>query len=212
MIGIYKITSPSGKVYIGQSVDIKQRIRKYKCLYNTKKQVALYNSFKKYGYENHKVEVVEECVIELLNERERYWQDYYNVLKKGLNSKLTTTKSKTGKLSEETIKKMSNSLKGRIITKEWRENLSKAGKGRKLNDKQKNALLKSNTGRFYSEETKKKIANNNPTSRIIIDMNTGVFYYSVAELAIYLNVNPSTLFDRLTERKTYKNKSQYKLV
>ena len=29
MIGIYKITSPSGKVYIGQSIDIERRWKKY---------------------------------------------------------------------------------------------------------------------------------------------------------------------------------------
>ena len=30
MIGIYKLTSPSNKVYIGQSLNIKNRLSKYK--------------------------------------------------------------------------------------------------------------------------------------------------------------------------------------
>jgi group I intron endonuclease len=212
MIGIYKITSPSGKVYVGQSIDVEKRIKKYKCIYNSRKQIGIYNSLKKYGYENHVFEVLEECDINILNERERYWQDYYNVLKKGLNSKLTTTKSKSGRLSKETINKMSKSLKGRVITKEWRENLSKAGKGRKPSKKSIDRLIQYNKKRIKSEDEKFKIAYNNPTSKIILDINTGVFYYSIADLARNINVNPSTLFDKLTQRKNYKNKSQYKIV
>jgi len=37
MIGVYKITSPTGKVYIGSSIDIEKRIKHYKsvgCLEN----------------------------------------------------------------------------------------------------------------------------------------------------------------------------------
>ena len=211
MIGIYKVTSPKGKIYIGQSKNVEKRFRYYKSLH-CKNQIALYRSFVKHGFENHSFEVIEECDVDLLNERERYWQEYYNVLNKGLNCLLTSTTEKNKIYSKSTIDKMSKSLKGRIITEEWRNNLSKAGTGRVFTKETRQKLTIANTGRFYSEETKKKIANNNPTSRIIIDMNTGVFYYSIAELAIYLNVNPSTLFDRLTERKTYKNKSQYKLV
>lgn len=37
MIGIYKITSPSGKVYIGQSVNIKERFKSH--LKNRKKNI-----------------------------------------------------------------------------------------------------------------------------------------------------------------------------
>ena len=32
MIGIYKLTSPSGKSYIGRSLNLKQRLSKYKNL------------------------------------------------------------------------------------------------------------------------------------------------------------------------------------
>jgi hypothetical protein len=32
IVGIYKITSPSGKVYIGQSINIERRIKEYKNL------------------------------------------------------------------------------------------------------------------------------------------------------------------------------------
>jgi group I intron endonuclease len=98
MIGIYKITSPSNKIYIGQSVNLKTRFRKYKYL-NCKRQTHLYNSFVKYGVENHKFEIIEECSLEQLNEREIYWGNYFNVLdKNGLNLRLGDAR---GKCSEE---------------------------------------------------------------------------------------------------------------
>jgi group I intron endonuclease len=116
-IGIYKITSPSGKVYIGQSINIQKRWKEYKKLYNCKNQVKLYNSFFKYGVENHQFEIIEECSELNLNKQERYWQDYYNSFYKGLNCILTQTDNKSGKLSKETCLKKSESMKGKYIRK-----------------------------------------------------------------------------------------------
>lgn len=72
MVGIYKITSPSGKIYIGQSVDILSRINKYK---NAKciTQPIILKSILKYGWENHLFEIVLECEKSELNEKERYY-------------------------------------------------------------------------------------------------------------------------------------------
>lgn len=112
MVGIYKITSPKGRVYVGQSVDIGRRYRKYETETCTL-QTRLYNSILKYGFINHKFEVIEECGVDDLNARERYWQDFYEVLgKNGLNCILTTTDTLSGKRAEETVKKMSESTKG----------------------------------------------------------------------------------------------------
>lgn len=51
--GIYKITSPSGRVYIGQSWNIKHRWYTYRCPGFRKTQPKLYASFHKYGARNH---------------------------------------------------------------------------------------------------------------------------------------------------------------
>ena len=53
---IYKITSPSGKVYIGQSCQVQERIKWYKRCASD--QPAIYNSIKKYGYDNHIFEIL----------------------------------------------------------------------------------------------------------------------------------------------------------
>lgn len=86
MIGIYKITSPSSKVYIGQSRNIKKRWGDYSAHKKKQKdQTAIFYSLKKYGKENHKFEVLEECSLEELNEREIYYIEKYDSVNKGLN-------------------------------------------------------------------------------------------------------------------------------
>jgi group I intron endonuclease len=88
MVGIYKITSPTNKIYIGQSINIERRWKEY----NTqnlwiKQQRKLFLSLRKYGPNNHIFEMIEECSLEQLNEREIYWIKYYNSTSKknGLN-------------------------------------------------------------------------------------------------------------------------------
>jgi group I intron endonuclease len=86
MIGIYKITSPSKKVYIGQSRNIKKRWNDYSVHKKKQKdQTAIFYSLKKYGKENHVFEVIEECSLEELNEREIYYIEKYDSVNNGLN-------------------------------------------------------------------------------------------------------------------------------
>lgn len=107
--GIYKITSPKGKIYIGQSIDLSKRFKQYR-KYNNKSQTKLYNSIKKYGFSNHIFEIIEYCNIENLNSRERYWQLYYNSIDKdNLNCKLTNENDSNGKFSIDTCKRMAES-------------------------------------------------------------------------------------------------------
>lgn len=112
--GIYKITNPIGKVYIGESKDINDRWKVYKNPINCRSQRLLYNSFVKYGVENHTFEVIEECIFDELLCKERFWQDEYNVLNKnvGLNLKLTKCGDTKGEHSEETKKKIGEAQKG----------------------------------------------------------------------------------------------------
>lgn len=107
MIGIYKITSPTKKVYVGQSIDIEKRFSIYKRL-TCKGQIKLYNSFVKHGVENHLFEILCECNIHELNEKERYYQDLYSCVgKNGLNLKLTKTTDRNCQISNETKLKIS---------------------------------------------------------------------------------------------------------
>lgn len=186
MIGIYKITSPSNKVYIGQSIRLKERIIEYKKQKNCNGQPKLFNSFLKYGIENHKIEIVEECSIDLLNTRERYWQDYYDVLKKGLNCLLTKT-----------------DILPRVVSEETKQKLSKAKKGKKQNIEHINKRVISKKGYIHSFETKNKIALKR--NKILLDLTTGIFYDSILIAAKTFNINRSTLQAMLSGR--FKNKT-----
>lgn len=79
MIGIYKIINPKGKVYIGQSINIENRKRIYSFFKSYKNSIGpkIYNSLLKYGWKNHIHEIIEECSLEQLNEKEIYWKQYY---------------------------------------------------------------------------------------------------------------------------------------
>lgn len=176
--GIYKIISPSHRIYIGQAVDIGRRIKEYEKI-TCKEQRRLYESLKKYGFKNHVIEVQELCEIEKLNERERYWQEFYDVLSsKGLNCRLTDSNNKSGKLSDETKKKISEGNKGKVRSEQVRKEMSERNKGKKLSDQTKqkikearknqiilprseetkNKISKSNKGRKHSDEAKRKIS------------------------------------------------------
>lgn len=145
--GIYKITSPSGKIYIGQTTNWKKRLSYYKYL-NCKGQKKLYGSLQKYSSESHRFEIIEECSAELLNEREIYWGDYYNVLgKNGLNIKPLGV---GGKWSEE----MKLKAKERCSSPEYKAYVSKLQKGRKRSKEFSEFIGNLHRGTKRSEETK----------------------------------------------------------
>jgi group I intron endonuclease len=126
MIGIYKITSPSSRVYIGQSVNIERRKVQYGTLINCKNQTRLYASLIKYGFSEHIFEVVEECVVEELNAKERYWQDLCNAIgPQGLNCKLTPVNIQKTEYSQQTKERMSASKKSFYKTAKGTEMLAK---------------------------------------------------------------------------------------
>lgn len=80
--GIYKITNLcNGMTYVGQSVDIADRWRQH-----IKRGLGadpptknkLYPAMLEDGVENFSFEVIEKCPKESLNEREKFWQDYFH--------------------------------------------------------------------------------------------------------------------------------------
>jgi group I intron endonuclease len=143
IIGIYKISNPLNKIYIGQSINITYRNKQYKSPSNYKNQTKLRNSINKYGLDNHKFEVIEECETKELNNRERYWQNYYDSFKNGLNCKLTTSNDKSGEVSQATKDMTSKKLMGHVVLKTTKDKIGLA-----------------NTGRIISEETRDKLSKN----------------------------------------------------
>lgn len=130
IIGIYKITSPTNRVYIGQSEDILRRFSSYKRL-NCKSQPKLYNSLLKYSAESHKFEILIECGISELNALERYYQEMFNCIdpNSGLNCIMTETKIKKRIYNKDYSEKMSKILKGRKFSDDTRKKMSMSKKG-----------------------------------------------------------------------------------
>jgi len=102
---IYKVTSPSSKIYIGQTRrDPRLRWREH-CMPSSTCCPALKNAIDKYGAENMKIEIVEECTDAMLNDREQHWIRELNTL--GPHGYNLTTGGDACELSEETKTKIS---------------------------------------------------------------------------------------------------------
>ena len=83
MVGIYKITNKINEhCYIGQSRNIAKRWRAHKESMSNKNTPAydypLQRALRKYGVDSFIFEVIEECSVSELNEREIYWISFYN--------------------------------------------------------------------------------------------------------------------------------------
>lgn len=88
-IGIYKITNIENQMcYIGQSVDIKERLKTHikAGLGIGGSNNPLYTAMRKFRVENFTYEVIELCERSQLNEREKFWIEYYQANTYGLNS------------------------------------------------------------------------------------------------------------------------------
>lgn len=154
---IYMITNPSGKIYVGSTIDFKRRIMQYKNLL-AKSQTKLYNSLLKYGWDNHVFEVI---MIVNINDMLKYetltgWG--FNVLEKniGLNLRLPKLGDVYNCVSEETKKKISESNKGKKMSEEAKFKMKESKKN--MSEETKLKISNSSKGRIISEETRKKIS------------------------------------------------------
>lgn len=69
----------NNKVYIGQTkVSLKLRFQNHLSAARNDKDYVIGKAIRKYGEENFYIELLEECTIEELNEREKYWISYFN--------------------------------------------------------------------------------------------------------------------------------------
>ena len=180
--GIYKITSPSNKVYIGSSRNIHKRWLAYKNC--SKSQHKLFDSINNYGIEIHQFEVILECELKDLFYFERCFQEIYNSIEYGLNCVYVNTDEKPLVISEEVRKKMSNSQLGKkhsLVTIEKRKNYKHSKEIiQKIIDKQSKTIIQYSLEGVYIKEWK-----------------------SASEASVYLNKHPAHISSCcLGKRKT----------
>jgi group I intron endonuclease len=167
MIGIYKITNPIGEIYIGQAVDIEKRWQQHRYESNWN-YYKLYNSFRKYGVDQHTFEVQKPCLREELNRLERHYQEKFDTVQNGLNHLYQEADEKPKILSEETKRKISKANKGKKRTphtEEHKRKISEAMKGEKLSEEHKRRISETKKGKpsgmkgkIMTEEHKRKIS------------------------------------------------------
>ena len=196
-IGIYRIINPTDKSYIGQSIDIERRFKEYKNL-RCIQQPKIYNSLKKYGVENHTFKIIEECSLEQLTEREKYWKLYFNSINEGLNCELND--NGVGPRSQEVKEKIRKSKMGTNgrkkgthhseYTKSLLSSIAKIQSWRKEVGKKQQGKNKHTDE--YRESLKKPIK----------DLKTNKIYNSCTEAALDLNISLTTLSNSLN--KIYK--------
>lgn len=135
---IYKATNLlNGKIYIGQTKSsIAHRKAQHNWRANKKYSTCAFTlALAKYGWQGFRLQVIEECAIELLNEREMFWISALNTrCPSGYN---LTPGGNQYEASAETRRKISEAHKGKIIPEWHREAVSKANKGRPLSDEHK---------------------------------------------------------------------------
>lgn len=81
IIAIYKITNKiNNKTYVGQTNELRKRWRRHyrELEKNIHTNRHLQRAWNKYGADNFKFSVIESCLKEELNDKERYWISYYN--------------------------------------------------------------------------------------------------------------------------------------
>ena len=182
--GIYKIVSPNNRTYIGSSINLEARYNFYKNGH-AKKQVLLFRSFEKYGFENHSFEVLCECQPEERLIKEREFGDLYKSSADfgGLNLILPKNQDKPA-----------------IYSKELRQKFSNIGKNRKYTPE---TLIK------FSEARKNKYKNgDHPMAKVILNTQVGVFYSCIKEAADALGLKRSALSMKLIG----KNKNNTPLI
>jgi group I intron endonuclease len=88
---IYKLTSPSGKVYIGRTNNFKQRMLSHESSANRGEKRPIYDSIKKYGWDNFKKEVIATVNgKQLAAQTELHYIQLFDSINSGYNLSLDT--------------------------------------------------------------------------------------------------------------------------
>lgn len=169
----------------------------------------------KYGWEAHKFEVIEECPIDKLDERELYWKQYYNTIIDGLNccyfdyapmkgkkhSKLTKEKISKAKIGHicyqdpERGRKISNTNTGIKQSKETCLKKSQSSKGKPKPD---------GFGKLISKLKKGK-----PNPKISL-IKTGVPNLNIAKAIIQYSLEGEYIMKHTTQTEAAASLGKYK--
>lgn len=218
--GIYKIFwSNNPYFYYGQAVNLMKRKNTHfgSMRRGKHKNPKIQNIFNKHGFPSF--EVIETCELKLLNEKEQIYIDLHFNNPFCCNIQPLAMSSKGVKHSAETIEKNrlahlkicegeKNPFYGKKHTVETRKKISDSKKNKKFPK-----VSESKKGIVASIETRKKMSEKKKygncwKAKPVIDINTGVFYVCVKEVADLYNKSASTLRSYLNGQRI--NKTQWR--
>ncbi|MDP3987222.1 MAG: NUMOD3 domain-containing DNA-binding protein [Nanoarchaeota archaeon] len=167
--GIYKILNmKDGKVYVGKSKNIEMRWNQHKSKLKkglNRPNNHLQSSWNKYGEENFQFEIIEECKMEELKEKEEFWINKLESWSKNKGYNVKRISDGIEFHSEESKRKMSESRRGenhhnfgKHLSKKTRDRISKSNKGKSPSERTREKMREKRAKQILSEEAKKKIS------------------------------------------------------
>ena len=206
---IYKLSSPSGKIYIGQTQCLYLRFRDYR---KTRTNKYLKSAILKYGLENITVEILEKDIpLEKLDEREQFYIDTlqpfgdngYNICKEA-----STTRGR---------KRPPEEMKGSLDFNKTRVGELNHFYGKKHSEDSKQKQREAKLGKKQSKETiQKRLSNTDQTTKYRcvkqIDLVTGEIintFESLKEASKITNVNISTISQVANKRLCKKGEKEW---
>lgn len=220
---IYKITSPNGKIYIGQTMNFKRR-KYYYNSGNFKQQIKLHNNVMYYKWNPcDTIEIIEECLCGvdkiLINEREKYWILYYDSFNTGLNCNEGGHGNLGHKHTDESREKMKLSKIGIKHTEARNKKKRELRKGKKHTEesKLKMSIIKKEN---MNDTTKNKIRiglmgnqngiGNKGGSKKVICLNNNIIYDSIKQACDELGLHSGGIINvckgKYKQTKGYKFK------
>ncbi len=207
---IYKITNiKNQKVYIGKTEQklAKNRFSAHKSLLRRNKHYNTYlqNSWNKYGESSFKFEVLEQFNPEMnfdINKLEKYWIKFYDSMNpsKGYNLTEGGEGSSGFKHTEDSLKKISLTSKGRKMSDENKEKARQRGYGNSYASGVKHSeeglknIASACKNRIWTEESKDKIRQSKEKfSKAVICIETSEIFKSVSAVARFLKTSCSNI-------------------
>lgn len=171
---VYKYTSPSGKVYIGQTKHEQARKSQHRRDSQRGINTAFCKAIRKYGFDNLQYEVIMKDVPDyMINAFEKYWISYYNSCHgEGYNSEEGGTNAS---INYETRMRISKSLAGIKQSEVTKEKRNSKLRGQKRTEEQKANYRKAKKAQYVPVQC----------------IETGEIYQSIADAQQHFGVNRS---------------------
>jgi group I intron endonuclease len=176
---IYKVTSPTGRVYIGVTCNLKKRRQAYSSL-DCKSQPVLFSSLKKYGFSNHQFNIVDTFTSShaFAQGKEMFWIKSFmsNGFKypeqRGMNRSDGGQGTIGFKMSDEQKQAQSKRISGFKHTDEAKRKIAEAGKGNRYNlgRKQSKETIEKRTKHLFGNKFREGKTTSNLQKKIVSDL------------------------------------------